>query len=65
VVDYSWNGQTGTQPPIESIEYQVATTGDYGFFIEKYEATESPTFVTVHGYSYSIGQHTQHQIPIS
>ena len=45
VVAASENWQTGTQPPVESLQYVVTRPAYYGLTIRKYSATESPTFI--------------------
>jgi subtilisin family serine protease len=42
---HSWNWQTGTEPPTESIGVYVSTTAYYGVVVLKYSATTSPQFI--------------------
>ena len=44
LVDASENYQTGTEPPWESIDYQVTVAGTYGVTIELWDATTAPFF---------------------
>ena len=60
--------QTGTQPPREELSYPVTTAGtlveNYAFFVGKYSATRSPTFI-LRSYPYELYYfgYTNYSIP--